>query len=157
MVNTPVVTGVWSHGRLGRRPGRSGVGRYVSAVRGGHHDGKDERMTHPYFVAKADHVLRAAGGDPISEELAAWAEKARQNDDSRSGAVVTPRGDVVAVTRYIPTCPEGGATYVTGVSSPCLEYLMNIEVGLAMARMKVEVVHIRYSQVCQGPPPRVAD
>jgi hypothetical protein len=114
-------------------------------------------MTHPYFVAKATYVLRAAGGEPISEELAAWAEKARQNDDSRSGAVVTPRGDVVAVTRYIPTCPEGGATYVTGVSSPCLEYLMNIEVGLAMARMKVEVVHIRYSQVCQGPPPRVAD
>jgi hypothetical protein len=112
-------------------------------------------MTHPYFEAKAAHVLRAAGGEPTSGELAAWAEKARQNDDSRSGAVVTRSGDVVAVTRYVPTFPEGGATYVTGVSSPCLEYLMNTEVGLAMARVRLDVVHVRYSEVCQGPRPPV--
>ena len=117
-------------------------------------------MTHPYFVAKARHVLRQAGADPrIAAGLAQWAEKAREAGNVSAGVVVTRRGDVVAETRYIPSLPEGGATYVTGVMSPDLEGVMDIEVGLAMARMRtLDVIHVRYSQLCQGPPPfRVAD
>ena len=56
---------------------------------------------HPYFVAKARGVLRAAGGDPeAAGPLAEWAEQAHAVGDARVGVLVAEDGQIVGDIGY---------------------------------------------------------
>lgn len=107
---------------------------------------------HPYFTDKARNVFAAAGGDPANAgELAAWAQRVRPTNDSRLGVVVAETGRIVAETRYVPG--RVGASYVTAVTDPADDDLVNREVGLAGGALTFrhgQTVHVKFSQVCLG-------
>lgn len=105
---------------------------------------------HPYYTARAELVLRQAGGDPaLAGPLAAWAQDAHRVGDTRRGVIVAETGAILAETRYVPsTVGSGGATYVT---SGALEFY---ELGMAIGKIErqhgARCIHVTFSQVCLG-------
>lgn len=118
-----------------------------------------DTTVHPYFVDKARQAFAKAHGNPdMSGPLAEWAQHARTvGTDTTVGVIVGEDGVILADTRHI-TSGGSGATYVTGVRNP--EHtgwdvgVENFELGLAMPILRRltghGVIHVRYSQVCQG-------
>lgn len=108
---------------------------------------------HPYFTFKARAAFTAAGGDPDrSDPLAAWAQQARETDDSRLGVVVAETGDILAETRR--STDRVAAAYVRTVTDPADRDLIGLVADLAtgaLTRRHGPAIHVRYSQVCQGP------
>ena len=110
---------------------------------------------HPYFVAKARDVLRAAGGDPeAAGPLAEWAEQAHAVGDARVGVLVAEDGQIVGDIGY----GESGAWYVTGetMARHGLD-AMPMEVGMARGRIArlvgQRLVEVNYNEVCRGQTP----
>ena len=113
---------------------------------------------HGYFVDKARRAFATAGGDPdLSGPLAEWAQDARAAGDGSVGVLVGEDGTILADTRHVST--RGiGASYVTAVRNPAhagfRQGVLEFEIGLAAGALRrltgAGVVHIRYSQVCQG-------
>jgi hypothetical protein len=112
-------------------------------------------MSHEYFVAKARAVFAEAGGNPdLSGQLAAWAEAAH-GGDSRRGVIVAETGEILAETKHTPSTPSSpGAAYITSVTHEVDSFARNGEVGIRLGVFKrnhgVEVIHVKYWQVCQG-------
>lgn len=108
---------------------------------------------HPYFTYKARAAFERAGGDPgRSGPLAAWAEQARRVGDPRVGVIVAETGEVLAETRR--PWRNQGTSYVVAVTHETDSAQTARESGLAteaLRRAHGPTIHVRYSEVCQGP------
>jgi hypothetical protein len=114
---------------------------------------KDVNDVHPYFVDKARAVFRRAEGDPDrAGALAAWAQAAQAEPNSRRRVLVAEDGTLVAEARHVPG--RVGAAYITSVADQRDADLVKLEVGLAAAqlgrRYGQSVIVVTYSDVCSG-------
>ena len=110
---------------------------------------------HPYFLSKARDVCIQASGDPANAAaLAAWAQEARDVNDSRRGVIVAEDGSLIAETYFYPGGPDTpGATYLTPADTKRYELFGN-ELGIALGALSritgQHLIHVRMSEVCSG-------
>lgn len=65
-----------------------------------------QEQVHPYFMEKAEAVMRRAGGDPaVAGPLAAWAQQAKGQDQTTGGVIVGRDGTILAAYEQVQEGP----------------------------------------------------